>query len=57
MHETHFVAGFNADEFGADFVEKYNKGNDAVMALGTGKIDAVIIDNEPAKAFVAQNNK
>ena len=46
---------YASDEFGADFVEQYNKGNDAVMALGTGKIDAVIIDNEPAKSYVAAN--
>ena len=36
-------------------VERYNKGADAVQALVTGKIDCVIIDNEPAKAFVAAN--
>lgn len=46
---------YASDEFGSDFVEQYNKGNDAVMALGTGKIDAVIIDNEPAKSYVAAN--
>lgn len=36
-------------------VEQYNKGADAVQALVTGKIDCVVIDNEPAKAFVAAN--
>ena len=36
-------------------VERYNKGADAVLALSQGKVDAVVIDNEPAKAFVAQN--
>ncbi len=35
-------------------VEKYNNGVDAVMALTQGKVDAVIIDNEPAKVFVEQ---
>ena len=39
----------------ADAVEQYNKGADAVMALTQGKVDAVIIDNEPAKSFVASN--
>ena len=34
---------------------QYNKGADAVMALASGKIDCVVIDNEPAKAFVAAN--
>jgi len=43
------------DDFGADNVEQYNKGNDAVMALVSGKIDAVVIDNEPAKSYVAAN--
>lgn len=36
-------------------VERYNKGFEAVQAMMTGKIDAVIIDQEPAKAFVAEN--
>lgn len=44
-----------SDDFGADHVEQYNKGNDAVMALLSGKIDAVVIDNEPAKSYVAAN--
>ncbi len=33
-------------------VERYNKGFEAVQALTQGKIDAVVIDNEPAKSFV-----
>lgn len=45
------------DDFGADRVMKYSTGNEAVQALITGKIDCVIIDNEPAKAYVAENNK
>lgn len=36
-------------------IERYNKGADAVVALTSGKIDAVVIDSEPAKAFVAAN--
>ena len=43
------------DDFGTDNVEEYNKGNDAVMALLAGKVDAVVIDNEPAKSYVAAN--
>ncbi|MBQ7218903.1 MAG: amino acid ABC transporter substrate-binding protein [Ruminococcus sp.] len=34
-------------------VEEYQTGNDAVAALSAGKVDAVIIDNEPAKSYVA----
>lgn len=36
-------------------LERYNKGFEAVQSLLTGKIDAVIIDEQPAKAFVSQN--
>ena len=46
---------YATDDFGEENVEKYNKGNDAVMALVSGKVDAVIIDNEPAKSYVAAN--
>lgn len=45
------------DDFGADRVMKYASGNEAVQALVTGKVDCVIIDNEPAKAYVEANNK
>ncbi len=38
-------------------IERYNKGADAVQALVAGKVDCVVIDNEPAKEFVAVNNK
>ena len=34
---------------------RYNKGADAIQALTSGKIDAVVIDDEPAKAFVEAN--
>ncbi|MBO5999955.1 MAG: transporter substrate-binding domain-containing protein [Lachnospiraceae bacterium] len=44
-----------SDDFGTDHVDQYNKGNDAVMALVSGKVDAVVIDNEPAKSYVAAN--
>ncbi|MDR0381568.1 MAG: transporter substrate-binding domain-containing protein [Oscillospiraceae bacterium] len=37
-------------------VERYNKGADAVLALKQGKIDCVLIDNEPAKVYVQQNS-
>jgi polar amino acid transport system substrate-binding protein len=42
-------------DYGKDQVVEFNKGNDAVMALVQGKIDAVIIDNEPAKSYVKAN--
>ena len=46
---------YASDDFGDENVERYSKGTDAVAALSAGKIDCVIIDNEPAKAFVAAN--
>jgi ABC-type amino acid transport substrate-binding protein len=36
-------------------ITRYNKGMDAVLALTQDKVDAVVIDNEPAKVFVSQN--
>lgn len=44
------------DEIENATVEPYNKGADAVQALKQGKIDAVIIDSEPAKVFVEKND-
>lgn len=36
-------------------IDRYSKGADAIQALLQGKVDAVVIDNEPAKVFVEQN--
>ena len=47
---------WDIEDEGLGTVERYNKGADAVMALTSGKIDCVVIDNEPAKVFV-QNNE
>lgn len=38
-------------------VERYNKGFEAVQALLQGKVDAVMIDSEPAKVFASQNEE
>ncbi len=43
------------DDFGTDRVKKFKTGPDAVLALVNGNVDCVIIDNEPAKSFVAKN--
>ncbi len=43
-----------SDEFGDSAVQFYS-GIEAVEALKNGKVDCVIIDNEPAKSFVANN--
>lgn len=42
-------------DVGEDRIDRYQKGSDAIVALTSGKVDAVVIDNEPAKAFVAAN--
>ena len=46
-----------ASEYEADgaTVKRYSKGSEAIQALMAGQIDCVIIDNEPAKAYVAAN--
>ena len=46
---------YSKDDYGEENVISYGKGADAVIALKGGDVDAVIIDNEPAKAFVAEN--
>ena len=40
---------------GEDNVVRFKTGNDAVQALVAGKVSAVVIDNEPAKSYVASN--
>ncbi|MGI5971800.1 MAG: transporter substrate-binding domain-containing protein [Oscillospiraceae bacterium] len=48
-------ATWDIEDEGLGTVDRYNKGADAVMALTQGKVDCVIIDNEPAKKFVEAN--
>ena len=43
------------EEAGLGTVQRFPNGNEAVMALLNGKIDCVVIDIEPAKAYVAAN--
>ena len=53
--------GTTGDIYASDYeadgstIEGYNKGADAVQALKQGKVDCVIIDEQPAKAFVEKN--
>lgn len=46
---------YASDDFGEENVTKYDNGAVAVQALLSGKVDCVIIDNEPAKSYVAAN--
>ena len=55
--------GTTGDQLATDYeqnegatVERYNKGADAIQALKQGKIDCVVIDYNPAKAFVEKND-
>lgn len=53
--------GTTGDIYASDYeaegstIERYNKGADAIQALKQGKIDCVIIDEQPAIAFVDKN--
>ena len=53
--------GTTGDIYASDYeaegstIERYNKGFEAIQALLQDKIDAVVIDLEPAKVFVAEN--
>ncbi len=46
---------YATDDLGSDRVAEYQTGADAVSALISDKVDCVIIDNEPAKSYVAAN--
>ena len=43
------------DDYGQDHVKQFASGALAVAALVNGQVDCVVIDNEPAKNFVAAN--
>ena len=43
------------DDYGQESVRQYDNGALAVSALANGQIDCVVIDNEPAKNYVAAN--
>lgn len=43
------------EDAGKGTIQRFENGNEAVMALVNGKLDCVVIDNEPAKAYVAAN--
>ncbi|MBQ7677104.1 MAG: transporter substrate-binding domain-containing protein [Lachnospiraceae bacterium] len=46
---------YASDDYGDEAITRFKTGADAVQALLTNKVDCVIIDNEPAKAFVSAN--
>lgn len=46
---------YATDDFGEENITRYENGAVAVQALVSGKVDCVIIDNQPAKSYVAAN--
>lgn len=54
--------GTTGDIYASDYesegssIERYAKGGDAILALKKGTLDCVIIDEQPANAFVAKND-
>lgn len=54
--------GTTGDIYASDYeakgstIERYNKGTDAIQALKQGRVDCVIIDEQPAIAFVNKND-
>ena len=46
---------WDIEDEGLGTVQRFKNGADAVLALTSGKVDCVVIDNEPAKNFVAAN--
>lgn len=51
-----YASKYEGDDAGTS-IERYNKSNDAVQALKQGKVDAVIIDEQPAKYFTSANRE
>ena len=43
------------EEAGLGTIERYKNGTDAVLALTSGKVDCVVIDNQPALKYVEAN--
>ncbi len=46
---------WDLEDAGLATIDRYSRGSDAVQSLLTGKVDCVVIDNQPAIAFVEAN--
>jgi polar amino acid transport system substrate-binding protein len=46
---------WDIEDEGLGTIDRYNKYSDVIMALVDGKIDCVVMDNEPAKVYVSKN--
>lgn len=49
-----YASDYEGDEAGT-VIERFNKGTDAIQALLQNKIDCVILDEQPAKAYTEKN--
>ena len=47
---------YMTDDIGDERIYRYTTGADEIQALVSGKIDAVVIDNQPALSYVAAND-
>ena len=45
-----------SNDFGEENIKQFSNGSLAVAALANGQVDCVVIDNEPAKNYVAANS-
>ncbi len=58
-HDVGVVLGYTGDiavsEIEGVKVHRYNGTGEAIMALKAGKVDAVVLDSEPAKNYAKQN--
>ncbi len=52
--DLYVTDSYNKDEAGTE-ISRFNKGADAVQALKQGKVDCVLIDEQPALSFVEKN--
>lgn len=51
-----YASAYEGDEAGTK-ITRFNKGTDAVQALKQGKVDCVIIDEQPALSFMQKNSE
>lgn len=51
-----YASDYEGDDAGT-IVERYNKGTDAIQALRNGKVDCVILDEQPSIAYTEKNRE
>lgn len=51
-----YASDYEGDDAGTK-ITRFNKGADAIQALKQNKIDCVVIDEQPAKAFIDKNKE